>query len=172
MSEHINGWLLAYFDGQLGERRIRKVEAHLKECEECRRELERLTRLRNVLQENPEASDLTAPDRFVAQVGLRLQARPERTFSQRTLSAAWLSIPIVMFGVWAFSRTLFSLTGLTELAIKAGLWSDLARLFSTTPQADLLDIISWRIVISLFIGLISLSWLASWWINQQNKLQN
>jgi predicted anti-sigma-YlaC factor YlaD len=171
MSEHINGWLAAYFDGQLGEQRTRKVEEHLEECEECRRELARLDRLRNVLQENPEASDLTAPDRFASQVGLRLQARPERPFSQRALSAVWLSIPVVMFGIWAFSRTLFSLTGLTELAIKTGLWSDIARLFSTAPQADLLVIITWRSVISLGIGLISLSWLASWWISQQNRLR-
>lgn len=171
MSEHINGWLTAYFDGQLGEHRTRKVEAHLSECEECRQELERLASLRNILQKLPEASDLTAPERFVAQVGLRLQPRPTRPPLQRALSALWVSVPVIMLGIWAFSQTLFTLTGLTEWAFEAGLWGDIARLFSPAPASSPLGIIPWQIGISLVIGLISLSWLAGWWISQQEKLR-
>jgi predicted anti-sigma-YlaC factor YlaD len=172
MNEHINGWLAAYFDGQLGERRTRKVEAHLKECEECRRELERLTSLRDLLQETPEASDLTAPERFVAQVGLRLQPRPSRPPLRRALFALWISVPLLILGIWAFSQTLFTLTGLTEWAFDAGLWSDFARLFPPAPQTNLLGVIPWHIGISLALGLVSLSWLASWWISQQGNLRH
>jgi predicted anti-sigma-YlaC factor YlaD len=169
MSEHINGWLIAYFDGQLGERRTKKVEAHLKDCEECRQELERLSSLRGLLQENPGASDLMPADRFVAQVGLRLQPRPTQTITQRALSAMWISIPIVMLGIWAFSQTLTTLTGLAVLAIDAGLWNNFSNTFSPTLQTSLLSSINWRIWASLMTGLISLSWLASWWISQQNS---
>jgi predicted anti-sigma-YlaC factor YlaD len=171
MSEHINGWLTAYFDGQLGERRIQKVEAHLRECEECRQELERLTSLRNLLQENPEASDLTAPERFAAQVGLRLQPRPTRPPLQRALSAAWISVPVLMLLIWAFTQTLFTLTGLTELALDIGLLNNVAKFFPPTTHSSLLDGIPWHVGILLATGLISLSWLASWWISQQGKLQ-
>jgi predicted anti-sigma-YlaC factor YlaD len=169
MSEHINGWLAAYFDSQLGERRTQKVEVHLKDCKECRQELERLSGLRGLLQENPEASDLMSADRFVAQVGLRLQPRPTRTRTQRALSAMWISIPIVMLGIWAFSLTLTTLTGLAEFAIDAGLWNSLGDIFSPTSQTGFLSSINWRIGVSLVTGLISLSWLASWWISQQDN---
>lgn len=169
MSEHINGWLVAYFDGQLGERRTKKVEAHLKDCEECHRELERLSSLRGLLRENPGASGLMPSDRFVAQVGLRLQPRPTRTRTHRALSALWVSIPIVMLGIWAFSLTLTTLTGLAEFVINAGLWNSLGNAFSQTSQTGLLSTINWRIGVSLLTGLISLSWLASWWISQQDS---
>jgi len=170
MSEHINGWLTAYFDGQLGERRTQKVEAHLRECEECRQELGMLTSLRNILQESPEASDLTAPERFVAQVGLRLQPRPARPPLQRALSVAWISVPVLMLAIWAFTQTLFTLTGLTELAFDIGLLNSAAKVFPATSQPSMLDGIPWHVGILLVIGLISLSWLASWWISQQGKL--
>jgi len=42
MKEHVETWLAAYHDGELGERRRRLVEAHLAECGSCRAELDAL----------------------------------------------------------------------------------------------------------------------------------
>jgi H+/Cl- antiporter ClcA len=81
----------------------------------------------------------------------------------------WISIPIVMLGIWAFSLTLTTLTGLAEFAIDAGLWNSLGNAFSQTSQTGLLSTNNWRIWVSLLTGLISLSWLASWWISQQDS---
>jgi predicted anti-sigma-YlaC factor YlaD len=167
MSEHINGWLVAYHDGELGERRSKKVAAHLENCEVCREELEKLSSLRLLLQENPEASDLMSLDRFVAQVGLRLQHRPTRTTFQRTLAALWILIPAGMLGIWAFAQALSSAVSLMEVALDLGLWGDLAGVFAATSQNTLLGSFSWKLGVSIVIGLISLSWLASWWISQQ-----
>jgi len=169
MSEHINGWLVAYFDGQLGERRTKKVEDHLNVCEACREELEKLSNLRGLLQENPEASVLTSPNRFVAQVGLRLQPRPAKTGLQQTLSTMWISVPVVLLGVWAFAKTLVTLTGLTDLAFSVGLWSDFASAFSPTPPSSMLGQLPWQVWLSILTGLIALSWLASWWISQSGE---
>jgi predicted anti-sigma-YlaC factor YlaD len=167
MSEHINGWLVAYHDGELGERRSKKVEAHLEGCEVCREELEKLGTLRMVLQENPEASDILSQDRFVAQVGLRLQHRPSRTAFQRTLMTMWTLIPVGILGVWAFAQALFTAVRLMGLALDFGMWSELAVLFSSTSQTTLLGSYFWCFRFSIVIGFISLSWLASWWISQQ-----
>lgn len=169
MSEHINGWLVAYHDGELGERRSKKVEAHLKNCEACREELAKLNSLRSLLQENPEASDLMALDRFVAQVGLRLQHRPSRTPFQRTLATLWILIPVGLLGIWAFIQALTYEVNLMEFALDIGLWRDLTVAFSSTSQNTLLSSFSWKIGVTMGIGLISLSWLASWWISQQTK---
>ncbi len=172
MSEHINGWLVAYFDGQLGERRTKKVEDHLNVCETCREELEKLNKLRVLLQENPEVSGITPPHHFVAQVGLRLQPRSAQTGLQQTLSAMWIALPVVLLGVWAFEKTLITLTGLTDLAFMVGLWSDFASAVSPTPSSSILSSLPWQIWLSILTGLISLSWLASWWISQNsNKSQ-
>ena len=172
MSEHINGWLIAYFDGQLGERRSQKVEAHLQDCEECRQELDRLSTLRVLLRENPETIDLISTDRFVAQVGLRLQPRSAQTTVQWALSAMWIMVPVGLLGIWAFMQTLTTLTGLTGFAIDAGLWRDFAEYFSPPSQSNILSPLSWRIVLSMVTGLVSLSWLASWWISQtRNQAQ-
>ena len=76
MSKHITEWLNAYLDGELNGRRLHHVEAHLAECEACRTELESLERLSGLLHEVP-APEFTSPERFAAQVNLRLPSPTE-----------------------------------------------------------------------------------------------
>ena len=168
MSDHINGWLHAFHDGELGRRRSEKVRAHLEDCEACREELEKLSSLRLLLQENPEASDLMPLDQFVAQVGLRLPHRAPRSAFQRSLLALWTMIPVILLGVWAFAQALVTVAR----ALDIGLWSELVQGFSFTSQSNLVGVISLQFGFMIVTGLISLSWLASWWIKQQgNPLQ-
>lgn len=166
MSEHINGWLVAYHDGELGERRSKKVEAHLETCQTCREELEKLNSLKLLLQENPEADDLTSPDRFVAQVGLQLKPRPSWSAFQRTLSTMWLLVPVGMLCIWAFAQTLFSMVGWTEFVLDTGLLNDITSILTPNTNMGLSSSFFLQIGVSIIIGLISLSWLASWWISQ------
>ena len=70
MNEHVNGWLAAYFDGELGERRSQIVRAHLEECPSCREELAALSSLRLLLGEKPEARHLLPAKQFAGQVAL------------------------------------------------------------------------------------------------------
>jgi anti-sigma factor RsiW len=98
MTEHVTAWLGAYHDGELQGRRWRQVEAHLAHCATCRAGLERLRALAALLQESPAAGDLMPPERFVAQVGLRLPRRPERPAWQRGLEIGWQVVPLGLFG--------------------------------------------------------------------------
>ena len=80
MSKHVTEWLNAYLDGELNGSQLQQVEAHLAECEACQAELESLERLSSLLHEVP-APEFTSPERFAAQVNLRLPHR--RTVNSR-----------------------------------------------------------------------------------------
>jgi len=137
MTEHVTDWLGApsewrrlekvmgaYHDGELQGRRLRQVEAHLAECPTCRAELERLRALATLLQESPAPADLTSPDRFVAQVGLRLPRRPERTVWERGLEIGWRMAPLGLLGAWAFVETAFFVAEVVLIALQVGVGGD------------------------------------------------
>jgi len=199
MSEHVIAWLEAYHDGELGGRRLQQVEAHLAGCALCRAELEKLQVLAALLQQSPAASDLTSPDRFVAQVGLRLPRRPSRPAWQRALLVGWQLTPLALLGAWAFVQTVFVVAGVAGAALQLGLGGDLAagllpalpdgsvlgELFSLS-DASLNDLgrvalrtldqggpLGWGVTLSLAllaaIGLLYWSWLASWWVFRRHR---
>jgi hypothetical protein len=129
MSKHVTTWLGAYHDGELRGRRclpVRQVEAHLARCAMCRADLERLRALAALLQESPAAENLTPPERFVAQVGLRLPHRPERPAWQRALEVGWQLAPLGLVGAWAFVQAVFAMAGAVLVALRMGLGGDVA----------------------------------------------
>jgi len=193
MNEHVTIWLGAYHDGELQGRRLRQVEAHLAHCETCRAELESLRALTTLLQASPAVVDITPPERFVAQVGLRLPRRPQRTAWRRGLEIGWQMVPLGLLGAWAFVQTVFVVSGVVLVALRMGLGSDLAAWLPPASQpgmwlteilslsdAGLNDVgrimlqllsngrrLGWTVTLNLVssvvIGLLYLSWLASWW---------
>ncbi len=201
MNQHVTPWLGAYHDGELKGLRLRQVEAHLDRCAVCRAELEKLCALTMLLQESPAAETLTPPERFIAQVGLRLPRRPERTAWQRTLETGWRLIPVGLLGAWAFIQAVFFVSGVVLDALRMGLGGDVvAELlppsggswlmqFSSLSGAGLNDVgrimlrmlsnggpVGWGVtlnVVSLVvIGLLYWSWLVSWWARRQHHNGN
>ena len=198
MTEHVTAWLGAYHDGQLRGRRLRQVEAHLAQCVTCRADLVRLRALAALLQESPAAGGLTPPERFVAQVGLRLPRRPERPAWQRVLETAWQLVPLGLLGAWAFVQAVFVVAGVVLVALRMGLGGDvtagllpasqpglwLTEVFSLSG-AGLNDVgrmmlqllsnggpLGWGVTLNLVllvvIGLLYWGWLASWWARRQH----
>jgi hypothetical protein len=199
MTEHVTTWLGAYHDGELRGLRLRQVENHLAQCATCRAELERLRALAALLQESPAAENLTPPERFVAQVGLRLPHRPERSVWQRALEIGWQLAPLGLLGTWVFVQAAFAVAGAVLVALRMGLGGDvvagllpasqqgpsLGEIFSLSG-ASLGDVgriilrllgnggpLGWGVtlnLVSLFvIGLLYWSWLASWWARRQHR---
>ncbi len=168
MSEHVNGWLAAYFDGELGDHRSQKVRAHLEECASCQEELATLTRLRQLLGENPEASGMLPAKQFASRVALHLSRRPSQPLWRRTATLLWGSIPAVLLTAWVFTQALFLVMTLSGIALNLGLWgpSELAITYQFSP----VDALMVNLGISALIGLMILSWLASWWIRQQSNI--
>ena len=95
-------WLQAYYDGELSGRQLDQVEAHLIECGACQSELDQLSSLSVLLEEAPSAQPPTSPDRFVAQVGLRLPRRPLKPLWQRAFQPVGYLVPLAAFMVMAF----------------------------------------------------------------------
>jgi len=162
-------------------------------------ELESLRTLAALLQESPAAENLTSPERFVAQVGLRLPRRPERPGWQRVLETGWRLVPLGLLGTWAFVQTVFVVAGVVLVALRMGLGGDVAAgllpaaqqglwpsaIFSLS-DASLNDVdrmmlrllshggpLGWGIMLNLIalvvVGLLYWSWLVSWWARRQHR---
>jgi len=126
MNKHVTAWLGAYHDGELRGLRLRQVKAHLAHCATCRAELESLRALATLLRESPAAETLTPPERFVAQVGLRLPRRPVQPTWKRALEIGWRLTPVGLLGVWAFVQAVFVVAGVVLVTLQMGLGGDLA----------------------------------------------
>lgn len=200
MSRHVTDWLGAYVDGELSHLRLWRVESHLSQCAVCRAELEELRGLSALLQESPELEHVTPSDRFVANVGLRLQDRPGQSAPQRAMEIGWRLVPVGLLGALAFVQTVFILAGVVQAAQWMGLGGDFAARWLPAPQGGLwvsqlfslsgdsltevavamLQFVrsggplGWTmtlyLVLLVVIGLLYWSWLASWWIRQRRSL--
>ena len=198
MTKHVTTWLGAYHDGELRGLRLRQVETHLTHCATCRAELERLQALTALLLESPAAEILTPPERFMAQVGLRLPRRPVKPAWQRALEIGWQLTPVGLLGAWTFVQALFIVAGVVLVALRMGLGGDMVAWLQPTSQQEpwLIEVLSlsganlgdvgrmmelwrgvellgWGVTLNLVslavIGLLYWSWLASWWARRQHR---
>jgi anti-sigma factor RsiW len=174
MNEHIkDAWLEAYYDDELSNGRLNLVEKHLSKCAQCRTKLENLGALSVILHESPGAENLTSPSRFVAQVGLRLPDRPSQPTWQRVLVTAWQIIPVGLIGTWAFVQTVFILAALVFVIAWLGLGGELVSSLARLPTGNYRQAILLNLALTALTGILSLSWLASWWVSRSNgKEQN
>jgi hypothetical protein len=150
-----------------------------------------------LLQKSPTAKDLTPPERFVAQVGLRLPRRPVQPTWKRALEIGWRLTPVGLLGTYAFVQAVIAVTWVVLVALQLGLAGDTAAWLLPASQqepwpievlnlsgANLGDIgwmilelwrdvelVGWGVALNLValgvIGLLYWSWLASWWVRRQ-----
>jgi predicted anti-sigma-YlaC factor YlaD len=177
MSDHINEWLQAYHDGELAEPQTKRVEGHLAQCADCRNELVTLQALSELLQEPHPAMDISPPERFVSQVGLRLPRQPERTNLQKMLHLGWLLTPVGLLGTWVMVHAALIVTGVVMFAIQFGFGGELLTgVLPFDQTAGYTGMIGWGTTISLvltvIIGLLYSSWLASWWVSRRQANAN
>ncbi len=199
MKEHATHWLGGYVDGELRGLRLRWVESHLAECSACRSELQALKNLRALLLESPGVEGALPPERFVAEVGLRLTRRQARPPAQRTLELAWRMAPAGLLLGLAFVQTVSILVGVLRLALSVGYGGDVAALVfppaaGGVSLGDVLSLspasvagavemlagfvqegaaVAWLPVLYLLlvtvIATLYWSWLASWWVRRRHQ---
>jgi anti-sigma factor RsiW len=188
MPEHILDLLGAYLDGELHGGQLRKVEAHLEECQTCQAEAQSLQALSTVLQAAP-LPEFPSPERFTAQVALRLPRAPVKPTSRKALEFGWWLAPVGLILTWIFLGTTHLVSNALTAADALGLLSGAsAWLVSGTAmeaywsgalgQFGFLagDGLQWAALTEAFarttvpqmiwqvsIALLYLSWMAIWW---------
>lgn len=199
MIDHVTDLLGAYYDGELRGKRLRDTEAHLSSCERCRRELDQLRALSNLLSENPAPSGLSSEDGYVTQVALSLPRTQDEPVSKRAFNLGWRAAPVGILGVWAFLHSLLLVSGVIFLLMQLGfnlepLTNHIAPPSGSAPLGMLLGFkgggvgeLSWTALevlgnggplgwgpllylgLTLALGLLYCSWLASWWVRQRQN---
>ena len=194
MSTHVNEWLSAYQDGELHGNRLQHVEAHLAECDLCQAELESLESFSSLLHQIP-APEFTSPERFAAQVNLRLPRQPTKVSRRQILEIGWWMIPIGLVGAWVFLATSNVLSGVLYEANSLGLLSGLSNwLVSSSSSSSYWSAalgqfgvlsgnsLNWaeatesfarisllQISLQVSIALLYLSWIAIWWTRHTRR---
>ena len=194
MSNHVTEWLNTYLDGELRGSRLHHVEAHLAECQVCQMELESLERLSDLLQEIP-APEFTSPERFAAQVNLRLPHRKAMSSRKMVLEIGWWMIPVGLLATWIFMSTSFLVNDMLSVANNFGLLASVSDwiMFGTSNAADwsatlgqfgvlsgnTLDFavstesftktLLPQISLQISIALLYLSWIAIWWARRRRQ---
>jgi len=194
MSKHVTEWLNAYLDDELRGSRLHHVKAHLAECKVCQAELGALERLSGLLHEIP-APEFTSPERFAAQVNLRLPHQKTAASGKKILEIAWWMIPVGLLGIWIFMSTSSLVSNILSTANSLGLltsvsdWlafgsSSNAYWSATLGQIGILsgNSLDWaasteaftrtslpQISLQVSVALLYLSWIAIWWARRQHQ---
>ncbi len=197
MSKHMVEWLNAYLDGELIGNQLQSVETHLAECQACRAELESLVRLSSLLHEVP-APEFTPPERFAAQVSLRLPRKQVSTPKNRILEIGWWMIPVGLLGAWVFISTSAWVNNLLFAANRLGLlgtssnWLVFGSASETEWSATLGQFgalsgngLNWaaatealtrtslpQIALHVAIAFLYLGWMAIWWARHRRQGQD
>jgi predicted anti-sigma-YlaC factor YlaD len=119
MTEHVTRLLDRYYDGELGPGKRSRVERHLDACDECQTALDEMERLSAVLHESPPAPTLTPPDRFVAQVQLRLPDRQPVT-ERRWVKVGGVALPVALLGAWIFVQVIWLFIAAALVVVQLG----------------------------------------------------
>ena len=187
MSDHILELLGAYIDGELHSGQLRKVEAHLDECQACLEEYYALQALSETLHAAP-LPDFPAAERFTADVALRLPRVPVKPMRAKALEVGWWLAPVGLIVAWIFVSTTILVSNVVTAAGEFGLldrasaWlvagSTGANYSAFIGQFGLLEggSLEWfaisesfsrTFIVSIFwqvaIAMLYLSWFAIWW---------
>jgi anti-sigma factor RsiW len=119
MDSHVETELLAYLDGELGERERAQVEAHLAECARCAAELEHLRVLRKELDATFEAA--LTPVRLPTAVDRRIRERLLARTKRRPWWELWQRRGLFAQALLAVLVLAFALTTHQALQIPAAL---------------------------------------------------
>lgn len=198
MSEHVNEWLSPYFDGELYGARLRQVENHLAECDECQAELARMQELSALLRGTTPTGEFISTERFVSNLTLNLPRQSEQPQTRKALEIGWWLIPVGVLATWAFLQVTFSLSSLVQTASEAGLFGNTFTWFQGNPPqtewfATLTNLLGGQpgfivqtilsplndaglfiqnlmgqVLWQAVLGVVYLGWLASWWFRQQS----
>jgi predicted anti-sigma-YlaC factor YlaD len=187
MSDHILDLLGAYLDGELHGGQLRKVEAHLDECQSCLEEYYSLQALSATLRAEP-LPEFPSLERLAADVTLRLPRKPVKPMRNRALEIGWWLAPVGLIVAWIFVSTTILVSNVVTAAGDFGLLDSASTWLvagssganysaflgqfgmlagNSLEWAEMTEAFTRTTVSQIFwqvsIALLYLSWLAIWW---------
>ena len=193
MSDHVLDLLGAYIDGELHGGQLRKVEAHLDECSSCMEEYYSLKALSATLHAAP-LPDFPTPERFAAEVALRLPRTPVKPMRNRALEIGWWLVPVGLVVAWIFVSTTILLSNMVAAAGDFGLLNSTSAWLAAGSSganysaflgqfgllsgnslewAAMIEALTRTNVLQIFwqvaIAMLYLSWLAIWWVRRTRQ---
>jgi hypothetical protein len=193
MSDHVLDLLGAYIDGELHGGQLRKVEAHLDECSSCMEEYYSLKALSATLHAAP-LPDFPTPERFAAEVALRLPRTPVNPMRNRALEIGWWLVPVGLVVAWIFVSTTILLSNMVAAAGDFGLLNSTSAWLAAGSSganysaflgqfgllsgnslewAAMIEALTRTNVLQIFwqvaIAMLYLSWLAIWWARRTRQ---
>jgi predicted anti-sigma-YlaC factor YlaD len=194
MSNHVTEWLNAYLDGELRGSRLQHVEAHLAQCDACRAELDSLEKVSALLQNVP-AAEFSPPERFAAQVSLRLPRPKAEAPRKKILEIGWWMIPVGLLAIWIVINTSFFVYDVVSVANRFGLLTSISdwMRFGTSSPTNWSSILGQigvlrgnaftlaastetftrtsllQINLQVSVAMLYLSWIAIWWARHQRQ---
>lgn len=194
MSDHVLELLGAYLDGELHGAQLRKVEAHLQECQVCQEEAQSLRALSATLQAGV-LPDFPTPERFAADVALRLPRGPIQPTSRKALEFGWWLAPVGLLLTWIFLNTTLLVSNALTAVHELGLLSGASAWLGSAPEAEAYwsgmlgqfgllggNSVQWAAQVEAFtqttlplivwqvsIALLYLSWMAIWWARHTRR---
>jgi len=188
MSDHVLELLGAYLDGELHNGQLHKVQAHLDECQACTAEYQSLQALSAELHAIP-LPDLPSPERFAADVTLRLPRTQDKPLRKSALEIGWWLAPVGLVVAWIFLSTTLLVSNMVINANELGLLDNASARLVSSPSSEAIwsgalgqlgvltdDSLQWAKAMESFtrisasqifwqiaIALLYLSWLAIWW---------
>jgi anti-sigma factor RsiW len=179
MNGHLEQWLDAYLDGELDAIQILQADAHLKNCQACRMELEQRRALSQILREAPAPAFGKSDQRFVSEIALRLPRTAPAIRPESRPTAVWVMVPpFALFLAWAFIQSAMIVVGALqwlpglEDAIRDGFeagWipeSAAGLALPALPAPGVWDVVFLTAAL-VGIGMLFTGWFAGWWAGQR-----
>ncbi len=198
MNEHIDKLIQLYIDEELDSKQRGPVEMHLKECEVCSQKYQVALKLSVLLQEQEPVELKNNSEQFVSQLMLQLPAIKAEPFWNRLGKTMYVLIPAILLAAMLFIRTTTVTNIILTGADFIGLGGEAGNSLITEPLFDgfvsPLDIAGFEIfdtgsliwnrigsfnlfgidiinafVLPLLLGLLAVSWMIGWWVDQDKK---
>jgi anti-sigma factor RsiW len=137
MSDQWTLWLNAYIDGELEADRTVELEAHLEECVQCRKDLQEMLAVRELLQACPMPEHAGSDARFARSVVRRLPDRRATVLlpGGDLFRVVWHALPFALAGLLAVGQAVLTVSGLVWLSLRAGALDSALLAFISTSVA-------------------------------------
>lgn len=187
MNDHITDLIDIFLDGEVDSREVEAIEAHIAVCSDCAKEIQRRRRLSVILQSHPRMREVKSDQQFAKEVIDRI--KPHETSlpgESQGQDMAWIGFPLLLIAGLTFLQVVWVESRLVNFIPQVGEVFDSSQIlmpFSFAIPSVINQLIrflpggsiwNWNwyttIILSACLGILYISWLAGWWVKNQQRV--